>query len=143
MPTLTRWFIKSALLYFLAALVLALLLALKPILVLPAVLDFMVPAYFHLFMVGWVTQMIFGVIFWMFPIITRRQPRGDVRLGWAAYLLLNAGLLLRIAAEPLNGLNAQGLWGWSLVLSAVLQWLAAFIFVLIAWPRIKEKYRGE
>jgi hypothetical protein len=78
----------------LAAFILALLLALKPILDLPIILDFMVPTYFHLFMVGWVTQMIFGVIFWMFPIITRQQPRGDVRLGWAAYFLLNAGLLL-------------------------------------------------
>lgn len=143
MPTLTRWFIKSALLYFLAALVLAFLLVLNPILDLPTILDYMGPAYFHLFMVGWVTQMIFGVIFWMFPIITRHQPRGDVRFGWAAYFLLNAGLLLRLMAEPLNELNPQDVWGWALVLSAILQWLAACIFVINAWPRVKEKYRGE
>jgi heme/copper-type cytochrome/quinol oxidase subunit 1 len=41
----------------------------------------MTPAYFHLFLVGWVTQMIFGVIYWMFPIITRTRPRGNAGRG--------------------------------------------------------------
>ena len=59
------------------------------------------PAYFHLFLVGWVTQMIFGVICWMFPIITRAQPQGNERLGWFSYILLNVGLLLRVIGEPL------------------------------------------
>ena len=141
MPKLTRWFIRSALIYLLAALILALLLALNPRLSLPAFLSFMSPAYFHLFMVGWVTQMIFGVVYWMFPIITREQPRGSERLGWTVYILLNTGLLLRILGEPLVGLRPNSDWGWLLVTSAVLQWLAAILFVANTWPRIKEKYR--
>jgi hypothetical protein len=77
----------------------------------------------------------------MFPIITREEPRGSERLGWTVYILLNTGLLMRILGEPLVGLRPNSDWGWLLVISAVLQWLAAILFVAITWPRIKEKYR--
>lgn len=142
MPALTRWYLKSALAYLATALLLALLLALPHTLPLPPFIRIMTPAYFHLFLVGWVTQMIFGVIYWMFPIITRARPRGNQAVGWASYGLLNSGLLLRVAGEPLVSLYPESWVGWLLALSALLQWLAALLFVLLAWPRIKEKYRG-
>lgn len=143
MPTLTRWFIKSAFVYLAAALLLGVLLALRAPAGLPDWLAYFSPVYFHLFMVGWVTQMIFGVIYWMFPIVTRARPRGSERLGWATYILLNVGLLLRVAGEPLNSLLPRSGWGWALVASAFFQWLAAMFFVVNAWPRVKERYRGE
>lgn len=143
MPAYTRWSIKSALLYLAAGLLLALVLALPSTISVPDFFRFMTPAYFHLFLVGWVTQMIFGVIYWMFPIVTRSRPRGDERLAWAVYGLLNAGLLLRVVGEPLNSFNPGGSAGWLLALSALLQWLAALIFVCLAWPRVKDRYRGE
>ncbi len=143
MPPLTRWYIKSAFVYLAASLLLALVLALPQPASLPAFLRYMNPAYFHLFLVGWVTQMIFGVIFWMFPIITRVRPRGNVSLGWTSYILLNIGLLLRVVGEPLNATRPAAWVSWLLVLSALLQWLAAVIFVYISWPRIKDRYRGE
>ncbi len=46
-------------------------------------------------MLGWATQLIGGVALWMFPPLSREQPRGDERLGWFAYGALNGGLLLR------------------------------------------------
>ena len=143
MPTLTRWYIKSALIYLAAALLLALVLALPKAISMPAFVRYMNPAYFHLFLVGWVTQMIFGVIYWMFPIITRARPRGNVRLGWASYALLNMGLLLRVVGEPLTSTRPAAGFGWLLAASALLQWLAAVIFVSLAWPRVKDRYRGE
>jgi len=143
MPPLTRWYIKSALVYLAAALLLALVLALPQAAQLPSFIRYLNPAYFHLFLVGWVTQMIFGVIYWMFPIITRARPRGNEQIGWASYILLNAGLLLRVVGEPLNATRPEAAYGWLLVASALLQWLAAVCFVYLAWPRIKEKYRGE
>jgi hypothetical protein len=96
------------------------------------------PVYFHLLVVGWLTLLIFGVAHWMFPKYSREQPRGRESLGWAVYILLNAGLLLRAAAEPLNTGNG-GLWGWALFASALLQWLAGLLFVVNAWPRVKER----
>jgi len=143
MPAVTRWFIKSALVYLAAALVLGAVLALPDAVELPGFVRFMSPVYFHLFLVGWVTQMIFGVIYWMFPIISRAQPRGSERLAWACYGLLNVGLLMRVVGEPLTSVYAGSGPGWLLAGSAVLQWLAAVMFVTLAWPRVKERYRGE
>ncbi len=143
MPPLTRWHIKTAFVSLAAAMTLGVALALAPVLPLPGWLVYLSPAFFHLIMVGWVTQMIFGVIFWMFPIVSRARPRGSERLGWATYVLLNGGLLLRIVAEPANSVAPGGGWGWVLAASALMQWLAAVAFVVNAWPRVKEKYRGE
>ncbi|MDX1417066.1 MAG: hypothetical protein R3293_22870 [Candidatus Promineifilaceae bacterium] len=143
MPPLTRWYIKSALIYLAVALLLSVVLALPTTINLPQFIRFMNPAYFHLFLVGWVTQMIFGVIYWMFPIVTRARPRGNEKLGWASYILLNVGLLLRVIAEPLTATIPESGAGRLLLISALLQWLAAVIFVALAWPRVKERYRGE
>jgi hypothetical protein len=143
MPPLTRWHIKTAFMYLVLALLLGVALSLGNVVQLPTWVAYLSPIYFHLIMVGWVTQMIFGVIFWMFPIVTRNRPRGNEAIGWAVYVLLNTGLVLRLVAEPLNSTNPRGGWGWVLVLSALAQWLAAVLFVLNSWPRIKDKYRGE
>ena len=143
MPALTRWYIKSALLYLAVALFLSLLLALPNDVNLPPFIRLMNPAFFHLFLVGWVTQIIFGVIYWMFPIITRANPRGNIYLGWASYTLLNIGLILRVIGEPLTSVRPDAGVGWILAVSALLQWLAAVIFVVLAWPRVKPRYRGE
>jgi heme/copper-type cytochrome/quinol oxidase subunit 1 len=142
-PTLTRWFIKSAMVYLAAALLLGLVLVMPGAENLPTFIRYLNPAYFHLFLVGWVTQMIFGVIYWMFPIMTRARPRGNERLGWTSYVLLNSGLLLRVVGEPLASSRPEAGLGWLLAISALLQWLAALLFVGLAWPRVKERYRGE
>ncbi|MCZ7666846.1 MAG: cbb3-type cytochrome c oxidase subunit I [Chloroflexi bacterium] len=91
MPRLTRWYIKSAFVYLAASLLLGMVLALPTTVPLPLFVRFMNPIFFHLFLVGWVTQMIFGVIYWMFPIITRARPRGNERVGWLTYIFIKRG----------------------------------------------------
>ena len=139
MPPLTRWYIKSSLLFFIAALLAGLALAARPLLDMPAWISALGPVYFHLFMVGWVTQLIFGVVWWMFPKHTLERPGGSEGLGWATFALLNVGLLLRLVSEPLNSLQPQPAWGWLLVISAVLQWLAGVAFAANTWSRVKER----
>jgi hypothetical protein len=80
---------------------------------------------------------IFGVAYWMFPRYSAERPRGHERLGWAAFLLLNGGLVLRVAAEPYHALGRGG--GGVLVASALLQLLAGWAFVLNTWPRVRER----
>ena len=143
MPPLTRWYIKTAFVALALAMTLGVALALAGVLDLPGWVVYLAPAFFHLLMVGWVTQMIFGVIFWMFPIVSRARPRGSERLGWATYVLLNGGLALRVVAEPANAAGPGGDWGWALVASALMQWLVAVFFVVNSWPRVKERYRGD
>jgi hypothetical protein len=139
MPPLTRLFVKTSFIYFVVALLAGVAFAARTLIPLPGFAAALTPIYFHLFMVGWVTEMIIGVGYWMFPKFTRQQPRGSDELTWATYLLLNCGLLLRIVAEPAQAMQPNLLWGWLLVCSALLQWLAALLFVANTWPRIKER----
>jgi hypothetical protein len=142
MPRITRIFIKTALAYFVAAMVLGLLLAVRPLLPNQSWLGFLGgvwPVYWHLFMLGWVTQLIIGVAYWMFPRFSRAQPRGRNGLAWTTYTLLNAGLLLRAIAEPQLMRPPAALWGVLVAIAALLQWGGGMAFVANTWARVKEK----
>jgi heme/copper-type cytochrome/quinol oxidase subunit 1 len=135
-PTLTRWFIKSAMLYLLSALVLSVAMQ-SPLDAEAPLLRVLWPTYLHLLVVGWLTQLIFGVAFWLFPKYSSAKPRGSERLGWTSFVLINLGLLLRLWGEPLAllGGSAAGV----LVASAIAQLLAGWAFVANTWPRVRER----
>lgn len=138
MPPLTRWLVKTSFIYLASALILGLLLAIQPI------LDFgfissLLPIYIHLFVFGWLSQLIFGVAFWMFPIYSKEKPRRSEALGWWTYILINAGLILRAVAEPINSIQPNGVSGWTLIVSAIIQFLAGLAFVVNTWGRVKER----
>jgi hypothetical protein len=97
------------------------------------------PVYIHVLVVGWATQLILGVIYWMFPIISRSQLRGDPRPAWAALIVLNLGLLLRVVAEPWRAIEPNDLNQAGLIASALLQPLAAVLMVWVCWPRVRER----
>ena len=139
MPRLTRWFLRTALLWLVAALAVGALLAASAVVRLPPIVGSLGPAYFHLLMVGWVTQLIVGMVFWMFPKHSAARPRGSEALGWAVYGLLNSGLALRLLAEPWQSATPGPLPGGLLVASALLQWLAGMGFVANTWTRVKER----
>jgi hypothetical protein len=139
MPLLTRCFIKAGLLYFVVALSMAVLLMAQPLLKLPVSLSGLQPVYLHLFMVGWVLQLIIGAAYWMFPKQSREQPRGSERLGWMVFITLNLGLLLRAVGEPLVASFPEMRAGWLLVVSAALQLLAGLGFIANTWSRVKER----
>lgn len=139
MPPLTRWFIKSALIFFVAAMAVGLLQTINTLGVASPFISALGPVYFHMFLVGWVTQLIFGVVFWMFPKYSSEKPRRSERLGWITFWLINIGLGLRVISEPINNLQPGTSWGWLLALSALLQWLAGMGFVMNTWERVKVK----
>ena len=97
------------------------------------------PVYIHLLVFGWLTQLVFGVVFWMFPKHSIEKPRGSETLGWWTYALLNIGLLLRVVAEPLQSVHPYSATGWTLVISAVCQFSAGLMFVLNSWNRVRSK----
>lgn len=93
------------------------------------------PVYYHLLLLGWVTQMIMGVSIWMFP----KHPDDPDRpvLLIAMVVLLNAGLIARAVGEM-----AAMDDGWRipvLVFSSVAQWLSAVMYVIVIWARIRTK----
>ncbi|MCB0271119.1 MAG: hypothetical protein KDH95_23365, partial [Calditrichaeota bacterium] len=61
MPSVSRWFIKSGMIYFMFSLMLAVGTALNRVLSFSDVLTFAQPVFYHTLMVGWITQIIFGV----------------------------------------------------------------------------------
>jgi len=139
MPPLTRWFVKTALVYLVVALLGGAVLASGPFLHLPAAILVAAPAQIHLFVVGWLTQLIFGIAYWMFPSHSRELPRGRNDIAIAVYVLLNAGLVLRAVVEPWQTVDPRPILGALLVASAVAQWLAGVGFVIHAWPRVRGR----
>lgn len=138
MPTVTRWFIKTSFICLGLALIAGLLLALQTELGLTAI-SALFPVYIHLLVFGWLTQLVFGVVYWMFPKFSIEKPRRSPGLGWWTYGLLNLGLLLRAVAEPIQSIRPNPAAGWTLVVSAVLQFLAGVAFVTNSWARVKER----
>lgn len=137
MPVIVRWYLRTALVMFVLGLLVGVVQNLSGLV--PFLPPGLTPVYFHLLMVGWVTQFILGVALWMLPKYSMEKPRGVEVLSWATYILLNAGLLVRVFSEPLNYRLPGTNWGWMLVFSAVLQWLAGLLFVINAWRRVKRK----
>jgi hypothetical protein len=138
MPTVTRWYIRTSFICLSLALLAGILLALQSLLHLEA-LSGLFPVYIHLMVFGWLTQLVFGVVFWMFPKYSNEQPRGSEPLAWWAYGLLNAGLLLRLIAEPANAVQPSAVLGWMLVSAALLQLAAGVAFVANTWARVKGR----
>jgi heme/copper-type cytochrome/quinol oxidase subunit 1 len=118
MPKLTRWYLRISLVCFVLALLVGVLIAARAPLNLAFPAGAFSPIFFHLFMVGWVAQLIFGVVFWMFPKYSMERPRGSERLGWVTFWLLNLGLALRLIGEPAQALVPRPLWSWMVAASA-------------------------
>ena len=139
MPILSRWFIRTSFVYLGIGLAVGILLAGQSLWNSLSSVAVLFPGYIHLLTVGWLTLLIFGVAYWMFPKYSSEHPHGNDLLNWAAFILLNLGLLIRLVDEPLDNLRKEAIWGWLLGLSALLQWLGGTAFVLNLWKRVKMK----
>lgn len=139
MPTLTRWSIKAALLWLVAATVVGIVASTPAALGLPAALTGLAPLYVHFLTLGWLTQLIFGVVFWLFPMYSKVRPHRSVRLGWTVFALLNGGMVLRALAEGTQPVAGVAPPPWLFVLAALALWLAGLGFVINTWGRVKVR----
>lgn len=130
MPRLSRWLARTALLYLVSALLLGLAMPFAG----PhsAYLAAAWPVYIHLLVLGWATQLIAAVAYWMFPRPDPKKPGSDTP-GWMMYGLLNTGLILRAVAEPV--VERHDL----LPIAAALQLAAVLVFATTLWPRIRGR----
>ncbi|MFN8671599.1 MAG: hypothetical protein U0457_05860 [Candidatus Sericytochromatia bacterium] len=101
------------------------------------------PVYFHLFMLGWLNQLVFGVAWWLFPLLPKDKNnskkelyKGNEKLAYSLYFSLNSGLVLRAFFEPYNTLFHDLLSSNLLIISAILQIYSAFCFVFLLWRRV-------
>jgi len=106
MPFLSRLFIRTSLLAFLLGFFLGAALLSSKAMGEPLRYSSQLSVqHLHLLFVGWFTNMVFGVAFWMFP---RPQGGPNQVLPSVSYILLNVGLLIRTigcktsAAAPMS-----------------------------------------
>lgn len=134
MPKVARTFIKTGFVFFMVALAFGVVLEIES-LSLPSLM----PLFWHALMVGWITQIIFGVSLWMFPGRTREEGFKAQIWAWLTYIFLNTGLVLRFIAEPMLLYSALTIWNILVVGSAVLQVTSGLTYVIEMWPRVQSK----
>ena len=100
MPPPARWLIKTALVYLAGALAIGLWRTGQAMGLVPGDAAVLWLPQLHFLTVGWITQLIFGVAFWLFPRPREGLSFRSTALVWTAYGALNGGLLLRFLAEP-------------------------------------------
>lgn len=136
MTTISRLFIKSGIVYFLAGIFLAFLAELPFI----QTGTLLLPVYWHMLVIGWVTQVIMGVSIWMFPRKKRDQKKKENVLVWAAFWTLNTGLILRFISEPFLPLfRDNAIVTYSIILSSILQLTGVMCYIAEIWPRVQPK----
>lgn len=131
MPRYSVWAVRAALLYLALGFTLgALLLFHKGVPITPA-LWAALPLHIEALLVGWTVQLAIGVAFWILPRFRLPPKRGNEKLAWLSFGLLNLGVWL-------VGLGPLLAPGGALVLGGRLaEALAGVAFVLHAWPRVK------
>ena len=134
MPRLSVWFVRAALLHFATGFTFGALLLWNKALPLNAFTWRLLPAHMELLLVGWTVQLALGISFWILP--RWHSQRGDVRPAWAAFFLLNLGVLIIVSSA---------FWPapvWATALGRTLELAAAAAFAVHAWPRVKPWVEG-
>nr|WP_290665448.1 hypothetical protein [Ardenticatena sp.] len=131
MPLLSRLYIRTAALYFLAGFTAgASMLAHKGVFLHPLMWR-LLPLHIEFLLFGWTFQFALGVAFWILPRFEGGASRGPEAPVWLAYVLLNMGVLL-VATAGLQG-DAPMLT----LVGRACEALAVVSFAFNAWPRVK------
>ncbi len=130
MPRLSRWFVRTSLIYLVIGFTLgAALLVNKGLTIDPSIWN-VLPIHTEVLLTGWLIQLALGVAFWILPRFTRGAPRGNERLIWAAYVLFNLGIVLAVA-ETIFGVHGLVLAG------RISETAGVLVFVIGTWRRVR------
>ncbi|MFI5234657.1 MAG: hypothetical protein ACHQXA_03010 [Gemmatimonadales bacterium] len=130
MPSLSLWFIRTALLELLTGVTLgAAMLAARGGSWAPRLAG-LLPLHVELLVLGWLANLVIGVAYWMLPKYPTGRERGAGAPVVAAWVALNGGLLLvGLDLFPVAGRSAE--------------LLAVLLFATNAWPRVKPFGAGR
>jgi hypothetical protein len=151
MPITSRVFVKASIVYFVLGAVLGALMLINRSIPLGAWVAYMRISHVQFLIVGWLTQLIMAVGWWLFPplkiglrsdsILPVRRgqtQRGSEPLFWAALVGLNVGILLRAAFEPLYSWSKVGFFGFLAGISSLFLLAAVIAFLANMWGRVRE-----
>jgi len=156
MPATARVSVKVSMVYLVIGFLLGALMLLNRWIPLGSAAALVRTPHVHMLVVGWITQLILGVAWWLFPPLqvglrsdaplpVRRgqTQRGSEPLFWATFACLNAGILLRCLSEPLLITTQSQLFTLLITLSGLLELAAVVLFVLNVWGRVRELGRNR
>ncbi len=138
MPLITRLFLKSGVVYLILAIVGEVLANIPGGTLRSVALQFR-PTVYHFFFIGWLTQMIFGVSHWFFPLYSKAEPRGKQWLIVTAFIGLNVGLVLRFFSEAPFWEQVFKIRNMLVLFSSLFLWIGFVAYGVHIWPRIKLK----
>ncbi len=142
MPTLSRCFLRGALLCLAIGLLPGgLILLQKGTGWFPA-FWVLLPAHTYLVLIGGISQFTLGMCYWIFPRFAGGTSRGNTTLAWFSYAMLNAALGLVVLHPLLEWLVGSLAAGLAFACAGILQGGAALTFVLHIWPRIRPSEPG-
>ncbi|RPI96415.1 MAG: hypothetical protein EHM40_01485 [Chloroflexi bacterium] len=128
MPRLSVWFVRASLIYLLLGFTFgALILAQKGISYYPTVWN-LFPVHMEFLLIGWFAQLAMGVAFWILPRFSAGPPRGNVRLLWISFVLINLGILFSV------------LYLWfpaAMAIGRAAEAGAGIVFAVGLWRRVK------
>jgi hypothetical protein len=131
MPRLSVWTLRMALMYLLAGFTLGALMLANKGLTFNAALWNLLPAHIDFLLFGWTVQLAIGVAFWILPRFRIAPRRGNENLAWTAIILLNSAIWIDGVGPILLHFSYLNLLGRGLLI------LAAIVFAIHAWPRLK------
>ena len=131
MPTLSVWFVRSALCHLAIGFLAGAVLLVNRGVFLGAWVGRLLPVHVEFLLLGWTVQLALGVAFWILPRFRTGAERGREGAAWLSYGLLNAGVMAVAVGQ------AMGLPPAVPLLGHTAEALAAAAFSLHAWPRVK------
>lgn len=128
MPRLSVWFVRASLIYLLLGFSFgALILAEKGISYYPPVWN-LFPIHMEFLLIGWFAQLAMGVAFWILPRFNTGPARGNVKLIWISFILINVGILF----------SALTFWfPLATLIGRAVEASAGIVFAIGLWRRIK------
>lgn len=137
MTPLVRRYIKTALIFFIFGVALGAHMSSVWGLMGRPIQYHLIVAHVHVLLVGFVIMLIMGVATWMFP----RLPTGDTRykpfLAETTYWIITLATILRASAEILLAYTDLPIMARLSAIGGLGQALAAILFVVNIWVRIR------
>ncbi len=130
MPRLSIVYIRAALIYLAVGFTLGAILLINKALALYTPTWRLLPIHFEVLLIGWFVLLAGGVAFWILPRLAAPAPRGNERLVWAAFWLINLGICLVIFEAIFS-------FPTFLLLGRLVEFAGVSAFVAGSWRRVK------
>jgi len=137
MTRLTRLYIKTSLAFLVAGLVVGGYIIVTEFWLGAFPSRLLVTAHVHLLLVGFMLMMVMGVATWMFPRPASDDRRYRPTLAVVVYWLVTAATIVRASAEIGAAFVSAPILRPVIVLGGLAQILAAALFALNIWPRVR------